>query len=193
MSVALLLSGCGTGNKAKGTVIVAGGGAALAGGAGAGNLIGRKMDRQREELAKIEGAQVEAIDAGQAIKVTFESGFLFQTNSSTLSPAAKTALTQFAASLTYNPDTDVHIIGHTDNTGKVETNDKLSAARASSVKDYLASQGINTIRLTAEGAGSSQPMADNSTRAGQAQNRRTEVYISANEKMYQEAEAGTLK
>ena len=216
MSVAILLSGCGASNQVKGTAIGAGGGAAVAAGiadlAGAsgkntaliaaggavvggvaGNLIGRKMDKQKEELAKIEGAQVEAVNEGQAIKVTFDSGILFQTGSSTLSPASKAALTQFAASLTGNPDTDVQIVGHTDITGSVETNNKLSVARASSVKNYLVGQGIGTIRLTAEGVGSSQPVADNSTKAGQAQNRRVEVYISANEKMLREAEAGTLK
>ncbi|MDR0834860.1 MAG: OmpA family protein [Candidatus Symbiothrix sp.] len=215
LCVALLLSGCGASNQVKGTGIGGGAGAALGAGIGAllnggkgaawgagigavvggtaGNLIGKKMDKQKAELDQINGAQVETVNDGQAIKVTFDSGILFATNSSTLSSASKTALTQFAASLISNPDTNVDIIGYTDNTGNDKINQPLSEQRATSVKAFLTTQGVGTMRLTAEGLGSANPVADNSTKAGQQQNRRVEVYISANEKMLQEAQAGTLK
>jgi outer membrane protein OmpA-like peptidoglycan-associated protein len=215
LCVALVLSGCGASNQTKGTGIGGGTGAAIGAGIGAllnggkgaawgagigavvggtaGNLIGKKMDKQKAELDQINGAQVETVNDGQAIKVTFDSGILFATNSSTLSASSKTALTQFAASLKSNPDTNVDIIGYTDNTGGDKINVPLSEQRAASVKAYLTTQGVGTMRLTAEGLGSAQPVADNGTAAGRQQNRRVEVYISANEKMLQEAQAGTLK
>ncbi len=58
---------------------------------------------------------------------------------------------------------------------------------------YLTTQGVNATRMASEGLGSSQPIADNSTSAGKAQNRRVEVYIMPDAKMLQEAQSGTLK
>ncbi|MDR1682526.1 MAG: OmpA family protein [Candidatus Symbiothrix sp.] len=215
LSVAIVFSGCGASNTVKGTGIGAGAGAAIgagigallnggkgaawgaaagaAVGGGAGALIGRKMDKQKEELQKIKDAQVESINDGQAIKVTFDSGILFATNASTLNTASKTALTQFAASLQATPDTDVRIAGHTDSTGSDQINDKLSKARATSVATFLTAQGVTSNRLTTEGFGASSPIADNSTATGRQQNRRVEVYILPNAKMIQDAHNGTLK
>jgi len=215
LSIAIVFSGCNASNTAKGTAIGAGSGAAVGAGVGAllnggkgaawgagigavvggaaGALIGNKMDKQKKELEQIKEAQVETVNDGQAIKVTFESGILFATNSSTLSQVSKTALTQFANSLKANPDTDVQIFGHTDSSGNDKINIPLSQARAGSVQDYLAMQGIPGSRMTSAGMGSSQPVADNSTTAGKALNRRVEIYILPNAKMIQEAEAGTLR
>ena len=215
VSVAILFTACNASNTAKGTGIGAGAGAAVGAGigalinggkgaawgagigavvgGGAGALIGNKMDKQKAELEKIQGAQVESINDGQAIKVTFESGILFATNSSTLSAVSKTALSQFAASLQSNPDTDVQIYGHTDSSGNDNINLPLSQQRAQAVSSYLASQGVSNSRMTTQGMGSSQPVADNSTSAGKAQNRRVEVYILPNAKMIQDAQNGTLK
>jgi outer membrane protein OmpA-like peptidoglycan-associated protein len=213
--VAVLLSACGTSNTVKGTGIGAGAGAAIGAGIGAlinggkgaawgagagavvggaaGALIGNKMDKQKKELEAIKDAQVESINDGQAIKVTFDSGILFATNSSTLNTASKNSLTQFANSLKSNPDTDVQIFGHTDSSGNDNINIPLSKERAISVEKFLEGQGITGSRMLTEGYGSSQPVADNSTSAGKAQNRRVEIYILPNEKMIKEAEAGTLK
>ncbi|GHT89359.1 membrane protein [Bacteroidia bacterium] len=215
LCVALIFSGCGASNTTKGTAIGGGGGAAIGAGIGAlinggkgaawgagigavvggaaGALIGNKMDKQKKELEAINGAQVESVNDGQAIKVTFESGILFATNSSTLNAASKTSLTQFANSLKANPDTDVEIYGHTDSTGNDKINIPLSKERAASVEKFLETQGITASRLVTDGFGSSQPVADNSTKAGQAQNRRVEVYILPNAKMIQDAKNGTLK
>ncbi len=219
MSVCILLQGCASmSNTAKGTAIGAGTGAAvgagigaLAGkgkgaaigaavgtavGAGAGALIGRKMDKQKAELEKINGAQVEDVtdvNGLQAIKVTFDSGILFDSGKSVLSESSKTALKNFATSLKSTPETDVTIYGHTDNTGSREVNEKLSRERAESVASYLKSNGVDGNRLTTAGKAYDEPVADNSTAAGRAQNRRVEVYIAANEKMIKDAEAGTLK
>ena len=216
LSVAILLSGCGASNTTKGTAIGAGGGAAVGAGIGAllgdgkgaawgagigaivggaaGALIGNKMDKQKKELEMIKDAQVEAVDDGShAIKVTFDSGILFATNSSTLNQTSRTALTQFANTLKTYPDTDVQIFGHTDSSGNDNINIPLSQNRAGSVQTFLNGQGIDFSRMVAQGLGSSQPVADNSTTAGKALNRRVEVYIHPNAKMIQEAQAGTLK
>ncbi len=205
-------------NTGKGTAIGAAGGAglgagigALAGGgkgaaigaaigagvgAGAGALIGRKMDKQQAELEKIQGAQVEQVtDANnlQAIKVTFDSGILFASGKSDLNASSKTALTEFAKSIANTPDTDVTIQGHTDNTGSRSVNEKLSQDRANAVKNFLMGQGIGSSRMTTEGLAYDVPVADNSTADGRAKNRRVEIYITANEAMIEQAEAGTLK
>ncbi|MDR0613807.1 MAG: OmpA family protein [Dysgonamonadaceae bacterium] len=215
VSVALILGGCNASNTAKGTAIGGGGGAAIGAGIGAllggsegatwgagigavvggaaGALIGNKMDRQKKELEQIKDAQVESVNDGQAIKVTFDSGILFATNSSALNQASRNSLTQFANSLKSNPDTDVHIYGHTDSTGGDNINIPLSNQRAGSVESFLSGQGIPTARMTAEGLGSSQPVADNGTTAGRQQNRRVEIYIVPNQKMIQDAQSGTLK
>jgi outer membrane protein OmpA-like peptidoglycan-associated protein len=215
LAVAIVFSGCNASSTAKGTGIGAGGGAAVGAGIGAlinggkgaswgagigaivggvaGALIGHKMDKQKAELEQIQGAQVESVNDGQAIRVTFESGILFATNSSTLNQTSKTALAQFATSLKTHPDTNVEIYGHTDSSGNDKINIPLSQERAKSVLSYLNTQGVNTTRMASEGMGSSQPVADNSTSAGKAQNRRVEVYILPNAKMIQEAHDGILK
>lgn len=215
ISIAILLGGCNASNTAKGGAIGGGGGAAIGAGIGAllgggkgaawgagigavvggtaGVLIGNKMDKQKKELEAIKDAQVESVNDGQAIKVTFDSGILFATNSSTLNQASRSSLTQFANSLKSNPDTDIQIYGHTDSTGSDKINVPLSNERAGSVNKFLVSQGISSARMTAEGLGSSQPVADNSTTAGRQQNRRVEIFIIPSAKMVQDAQNGTLK
>jgi len=175
----------------KGAVIGAAVGTAV--GATAGTIIGNKMDKQQEELRRIQGAQVESVtDANnlRAIRVTFADGILFETGKSVLSASSKNALTQFAGSLRNNPDTDVTIYGHTDSTGSLATNEKLSRERAQAVASYLTSNGVASYRMTTEGLAYHVPVADNSTAAGRAQNRRVEIYITANETMIKNAEQG---
>ena len=90
-------------------------------------------------------------------------------------------------------DTNVSIFGHTDNTGSREVNQKVSEQRAKAVADFLSSKGIASGRMTTTGMAFDDPVADNSTAEGRAQNRRVEIYISANQAMIDAAEAGTLK
>jgi outer membrane protein OmpA-like peptidoglycan-associated protein len=130
--------------------------------------------------------------------VTFDSGILFSTGSSTLSNTAKSSLFQFANVLKNNADCDVAVQGYTDNAGwknstaaqSQQKNLELSQQRAQSVTNYLLSQGVsaNQIRSTM-GYGESNPVADNATAAGKAQNRRVEVYMYASQKMIQEAQS----
>lgn len=181
--------------KGKGAAIGAGIGAAV--GAGAGALIGNKMDKQQKELeeqlanAKVE--EVTDVNGFQGIKVTFEGGILFPTNGTSLKSDAKTNLNKFAESLKTNPDTDVQVYGFTDNTGTMAANEKVANGRAKSVKDYLVSKGVATARLTAEGKPMDYYVADNSTAEGRQQNRRVEIYITANEEMVKKAEAEAAK
>lgn len=181
--------------KGKGAAIGAGIGAAV--GAGAGALIGKKMDKQQAELeAQLANAKVEEVtdvNGYQGIKVTFEGGILFPTNGTTLSSTAKDNLSNFAASLQSNPDTDVQIYGFTDNTGSMAANEKVSNGRAESVRAYLLNSGVAASRLTAKGLPMDYYVADNSTAEGRAQNRRVEIYITANETMVEKANSGTLK
>ncbi len=164
-------------------------------GTSAGALIGNKMDKKAEELAAIEAAKIETIkDANglDAIKVTFDSGILFATNSAKLSDDSKQALKSFASLMTDLPDTDITIWGHTDNTGSASVNEKLSKNRAESVSDYLKSCGIEKGRMHSEGKSFNMPVADNETAEGRAQNRRVEVYVTANEEMIKKAQEGSL-
>ncbi|MCQ2140935.1 MAG: OmpA family protein [Bacteroidales bacterium] len=165
-------------------------------GAGVGTLIGNKMDKKAEELAALENAQVETVEDAnglKAVKVTFDSGILFKTNSSTLSADSKAALKDFAQKMSDMVETDITVYGHTDNTGSDAVNEKLSAQRANSVSTYLQSLGIDKSRIVSEGKSYSMPVATNETAEGRAQNRRVEIYISANENMIKQAENGTLQ
>ena len=213
LSAALVLTGCGLSNTAKGTGIGAGAGALIGAGVGrvlgntaigaaiggvvggtAGALIGKKMDKQKKELEEqVKNAKIESVNDGQAIRVTFDSGILFATNSSTLTTPSQTSLRNFAANLKVNDQTDLLIIGHTDNTGSDRINDPLSLNRASSVRTFLAGQGVSSDRMRVEGKGSREPVADNSTAAGRKENRRVEVYILPNKAMVEAAQNGTLK
>lgn len=178
----------------KGAAIGAAVGGAV--GAGAGVVIGKKMDKQKAELEKIEGAKVETVtDANnlQAIKVTFDSGILFATGKSDLNSSSKSALLKFAASLKETPETDITIYGHTDNKGSHDMNLTLSNNRAASVAKFLNANGVLNDRMKTEGKAFDEPVADNATEVGRAQNRRVEIYITANKQMIQQAEQGNLK
>lgn len=169
-------------------------GAAIGGavGAGAGAIIGNRMDKVKKQAAAIENAKVQGVtdtNGLAAVKVSFDSGILFATNQSTLNAAAKTSLQNLANVLKENSDCDLAIYGHTDSTGSDAINNPLSAKRATSVSNYLKSCGVTAGQIrTVEGQGSTNPVADNSTAEGRAQNRRVEVYVYASEEMIKAAE-----
>lgn len=226
LCLTLIFSSCNMTNTAKGSLIGAGGGAALGSAIGAlagknkgkgaaigaavgtavgvtaGALIGKKMDKAKAEAEKIANAQVESVTDNnglQAVKVTFDSGILFSTSSSTLSSSAQTSLKNFATNvLVPNADMDVAIQGYTDNQGwknstaaeSVQKNINLSLPRAQSVETYLKNCGVSAAQIkSVEGLGEANPVADNSTQAGQQANRRVEVYLYASEAMIKAAEA----
>jgi outer membrane protein OmpA-like peptidoglycan-associated protein len=177
------LVGAGVGGLAggkKGAII--GGVAGAAVGAGTGALIGRYMDKQEEELRnEVKAANIER--QGDELLVRFSSQILFDTGKADLKPQSKTDLTDFAAVLKKYPDTNLVIEGHTDSTGSVAVNERLSKARAQSVLDFLASQGVTSARMQGLGLASTQPVGDNSTDEGRTQNRRVQIKIAANEEL----------
>ena len=220
VAAGMLLTGCNSmTNTGKGALIGGGGGGALgaglgaligggkgagigaaigtAVGAGAGALIGNRMDKQAKQLEEqLQNAQVERVDDQNglaAIKVTFPGGILFPPNGTTLSASAQTELAQFAASLKQNAETNVQIFGFTDNTGSLEVNTRVADGRALAVDRFLVDSGISPTRLTYQGIPMADYVASNDTEAGRAQNRRVEIYITANQQMIQQAENGTLK
>ena len=101
----------------------------------------------------------------------------FETGKAMLEPESYTVLDELVAYLVRKDDERIEIGGHTDNVGTAANNLKLSQERAESVRSYLISRGIAEDRVTAKGYGFTQPVADNKTEDGRAQNRRTEVKI----------------
>lgn len=201
--------GCGMSAKTKGAIIGAGAGAAAgaaigkasgntavgailgaAVGGAAGAYIGNYMDKQAEEMERdLEGATIERV--GEGIKITFDSGLLFDVNKATLKPASQENLKKLAVILDKYEDTNILLEGHTDSDGTDEHNLNLSRARAQSVANYLAGLQVSETRFTIMGYGESQPIASNDTASGKAQNRRVEVAIYANDKLKKVAEKKT--
>ena len=173
----------------KGAAIGAAAGAAVGGGTGA--IIGHAMDKKAKELAELEGTNVEVVDINgfKGIKVTFKDGILFDFNKSNVSETAKAELKEFAEKMSDFEQTNITVLGHTDNIGTEAANLSVSKKRAASVVNYLTQCGIAKDRLTYDGLGYTMPVASNDTKEGQAQNRRVEVYVSANEEMIAAAEA----
>ncbi len=174
------------GNTAAGVII----GAVIGGTAGA--LIGNYMDEQAAEMQRdIEGAKIERI--GEGIKITFQSGILFATNSSDLQPAAGENIAKLAMILQKYDDTNILVEGHTDSTGTAEYNQQLSERRAASVATFARSRGVRSDRFTTLGYGEARPVLSNSTADGRQANRRVEIAIFANEDLKDAAEKNQIK
>jgi len=164
--------GAAAGSTVKGAII----GAVVGGAAGA--IIGSQMDKQAKELEQnIKGAKVERV--GEGIQVTFESGLLYDFDSDAVRPEAKANLRELAGSLEKYPNTDLMIVGHTDQLGSVAYNQSLSERRARSAAIYLVTQGVDGARIVTRGLGETEPVATNETEAGRQANRRVEVAIYA--------------
>jgi len=102
-------------------------------------------------------------------------GVNFESGSAKLLPESMSVLDSIANDLLDNPDLNIEIGGHTDNTGSAATNRRLSRERADSVRSYLVSKGIPAARLTTVGYGPDRPIASNKTEDGRAANRRVEL------------------
>jgi len=172
------------GNTALGAIL----GAVIGGAAGA--YIGNYMDEQVAEIERdIEGAKIERV--GEGIKITFDSGLLFDVNKAVLKPKSQEELAKLAKVLNKYEDTNILLEGHTDATGSDEHNLQLSRLRAQSVSNHLAGQQVNASRFTIMGYGESQPIADNETVEGRQLNRRVEIAIYANDELKEVAESKT--
>lgn len=115
----------------------------------------------------------------QSIKVTFQSAVLFDFGKSTLSAAAKDALSKIAEIIIKNPAIGIAVTGHTDNIGTLEVNQQLSEIRAKVVADYLLSKNVPPGQLREIGGKNfSEPVADNSTEVGRSANRNAAISIN---------------
>jgi outer membrane protein OmpA-like peptidoglycan-associated protein len=173
--------GAAAGNTAAGAIL----GAVIGGSAGA--IIGGYMDKQAAEIERdIEGAKVERI--GEGIKITFDSGILFDYDKSDLKPEAQTNLAKLSLILMKYDETNILIEGHTDSDGAADYNLGLSQRRSQSVANYLEGREVQATRFTLMGYGETQPIATNATADGKSQNRRVEVAIMANDELKAAAE-----
>jgi outer membrane protein OmpA-like peptidoglycan-associated protein len=119
------------------------------------------------------------------------SDVLFDFNKYTLKPEAREKLAKVSGILLAYPNLQLQVEGYTDNIGSDDYNQKLSQQRADAVKDYLASQGVTQTNISATGYGKSDPIADNSTNDGRAQNRRVQMVVSGNSIGVQGSAPGT--
>ena len=111
--------------------------------------------------------------------MSLSASALFDFDKSVLKPAGKQALDEVGDKIQSKGATvvDIDVVGHTDSIGTEEYNQALSLRRATSVKDYLVSKGVDPSIIDVSGKGETQPVADNSTKEGRAQNRRVDVSI----------------
>ena len=169
------------GNTLLGAIL----GAAVGGAAGA--IIGNYMDKQAAEMQRdLKGAEVQRI--GEGIKITFDSGILFDIDKSDLRPVSKTNLAELAKILNKYPDTNILIEGHTDDTGSDDHNMALSKDRAQSVAFYMATLEVKSARFSTAGYGEAQPIVTNDTLEGRQKNRRVDIAVMANDKLKKAAQ-----
>ncbi|MFT3906323.1 MAG: OmpA family protein [Steroidobacteraceae bacterium] len=116
------------------------------------------------------GDKVDAVGCGLTVKLEVN----FDTNSATIRPDSYGELDRFVQFLNEVPSAHGTLEGHTDSVGSDAYNLKLSQARADAVKAYVVGKGVSGSRLETRGYGESQPVADNKTADGRAQNRRVQ-------------------
>jgi len=140
-----------------------------------------KLKAERDDLeGRLTGALSEVASISQTARGVVVSlpDILFDTNQATLKPNAQVALGKLSGILSLFPKINLRIEGHTDSTGSDELNNRLSRDRANSVMSFLQAQGVAATRMAAEGYGKRVPVADNSTPAGRAKNRRVEIILA---------------
>jgi outer membrane protein OmpA-like peptidoglycan-associated protein len=157
-----------------------------------GELVKQKEATEAERKARLEAEKkaqdaMDALAKSMAVKneargtvITLSGGVLFTTGEATLLPGAQSQLNQVAEALKTQAEHHFSVEGHTDNQGTDKINDELSTRRANSVRDYLIVHGVSAAAITAQGFGSSKPVADNKSAEGRAMNRRVEIVVSGN-------------
>lgn len=140
--------------------------------------ITKERDALARRLSGALGKVAQTEQTARGMVVSLSGGILFDTGKSELKEGAKITLAKLAGILLMMGDSKIQIEGHTDSTGSVETNEKLSMARANSVMTFLGDQGVDAARMTAAGLGSTQPVAENDTAENRAKNRRVEVVLA---------------
>jgi outer membrane protein OmpA-like peptidoglycan-associated protein len=195
-AVAVLIGGCANMSDAQRSSAIGGGLGALAGvaigdsrgsaavGAGLGALGGYIWSNQmaQRKAAMEQATAGTGVDVTQTsdnqLKLSIPSDISFDTGRSDIKPNLQPVLNQFAQGLGSQPNTEIRIVGHTDSTGSDAINSPLSVNRAASARDYLVLRGVSARQIQIEGRGSRQPIANNSTNLGRAQNRRIEIFLA---------------
>ncbi len=149
---------------------------AVLGGA-TGVYLDNKEKKLRQQMAGT-GVEVNRNPDG-SVGLIMPGNITFDTNKSNIKPNFYSTLNKVAQTLTEDNKSGILVTGYTDSTGNDSINIPLSQARAQAVASYLASQGVSTTRINAQGQGAANPIADNSTAAGREQNRRVEISIYA--------------
>ena len=176
--------GAGIGAAAGGVIgAIAGDDEAAIAGAAAGALIGggigQYMDRQEQELRReLASTGVRVQRNGDNIRLIMPGNITFASAQSSVRPEFQPTLNAVARVLDKYDQTNVLVEGHTDNVGADQMNLDLSIARAESVGNYLAAQGVSVPRIRALGYGETQPIAQNATDEGRQQNRRVEIQLT---------------
>ena len=194
--LAILLTGCATATPEQqgagtGALIGAVAGQVLgrdakssAIGAGLGALGGYIWSKNMEdkkramEAATVGTGTVVTQTADNQLKLSIPNDISFDTGRSDIKPNLRPILDQFAQGLSQQTSMEVKIVGHTDNTGSDAINNPLSVNRAQSARDYLVGRGVSSSRISIDGRGSREPIADNATEAGRARNRRIDIYLA---------------
>lgn len=159
-------------DRTKGALI----GAAVGGAAGGG--YGYYVDTQEAKLRQtLQGTGVQVQRNGDDLKLIMPGNITFASNSADISSSFYPTLNSLVLVFKEFNKNGVNIVGHTDSTGSQELNQSLSQRRAQSVANYLTANGVPGQRISAYGAGPSQPIASNATDAGRAQNRRVEINL----------------
>jgi len=134
-----------------------------------------------QEIAAIQGVNVDYIldtTINKVVKVKVDLNIRFALGEKVLNTPTKELLARFSEIVTKNPLTKIGLVGHTDNISSLELNQNLSVRRAQALADFLVSKNVPASQIKEiEGKNYSEPIADNSTEAGRATNRRAEIYI----------------
>jgi outer membrane protein OmpA-like peptidoglycan-associated protein len=164
-------------NRSRGAVIGA------IGGGIAGGAVGAYMDKQKQDLEK---ALAQEIQAGQAridrmpndvLRITMTNQTAFDTDSAAIKPGFHSTMDKLSDVVVRYGKTTLTVVGHTDNVGTNDYNQKLSERRSRSVAEYLESRRVNGMRLALAGKGETQPISSNANESGRQQNRRVEIYV----------------
>jgi outer membrane protein OmpA-like peptidoglycan-associated protein len=137
----------------------------------------QQAEQVREKLRAQLNQVLQTTETARGLIVNM-SDVLFDFNKYTLKPEAREKLAKVSGILLAYPGLKVQVEGYTDNIGSDDYNQKLSEQRAGGVRDYLVSQSVTDSNVSAKGFGKSDPIADNSTNQGRAQNRRVELVVS---------------
>ncbi|PKM30631.1 MAG: hypothetical protein CVV07_05235 [Gammaproteobacteria bacterium HGW-Gammaproteobacteria-11] len=159
-------------DRAKGALI----GAAVGGAAGGG--YGYYVDQQEARLRQeLTGTGVQVIRNGDNLQLVMPGNITFASNSSDVSSSFYPTLNSLVRVFKEFDKNGIDIVGHTDSTGGMDLNMRLSQERAASVASYLTGQGVSGARISSRGVGPNQPIANNNTAEGRSQNRRVEINL----------------